>query len=134
MADVSPTTPQSKSQLLPVSDTVPKLRATSQSGDHSGDLTLGCVAVLTDLEKYLSVPYDTLVHSIFSDYIQDITQIHQKLIDANIFLMLSNAASRWTQFCIMPGESGNKEDTVFKPLVHIVSKIFEQASMCKLTY
>ncbi|KAH0825895.1 hypothetical protein J3R83DRAFT_7707, partial [Lanmaoa asiatica] len=133
MADVSPTTPQSKPQLLPEPDTAPKLRATSQSGYRSGDLTLGRAAVLTDLEKYLSVPCHTLVYSIFGDYTQDIPQTRQKLIDANV-LTLSNARSQWTRFSVTPGESGDKEDTVFKPLVNIVSKIFEQVSSCKLTY
>ena len=60
MASATPTTPKTKPQsLLP--DTVPVPRLTSQTSFRTGDLNEGCQAVLSDLGRYLLVPYTDLV-------------------------------------------------------------------------
>ncbi|KAF9225611.1 hypothetical protein BS17DRAFT_553782 [Gyrodon lividus] len=132
MADTTPHTPPPKPQpLLP--DTVPRSHYTSQRDYQTGDLTLGRIAVLKDLGRYLQVPFDCLAECIGSAAPQqDLHRTRNKLITDGI--LLHNASGlQWKEFPSPPAKSLMSEEKTFQPLVNVISKILEAVMECAVS-
>ncbi|KAG1884235.1 hypothetical protein F4604DRAFT_1952371 [Suillus subluteus] len=125
----TPHTPQSqKLQVLPP-DTVPVPRHTSQSDYRTGDLKLGCEAVLTDLGRYLQVPFVSLAKCVGAMPSQQrLEEIRDNLIQSDI---LTDDGLEWIDF-VRPAKMS--EEMTFKPLEEIISGILEQVPNCGVSY
>ncbi|KAG1767565.1 hypothetical protein EDD22DRAFT_950013 [Suillus occidentalis] len=112
MLSVTPHTPPAQnSQMLP------------PGADYrTGDLKLGRTAVLTDLGRYLRVPFDCLVKCVGAmPSQQDLQQIRNNLTKSKI-LTDDESGLRWTDFT-PPATSKGSEENVFEPLGHIIAEI-----------
>jgi hypothetical protein len=125
MQPEAPHTPPSQNlQMLPP-DTVPFVRHTSGADYRTGDLKLGRTAVLTDLGRYLRVPFDCLVQCVGSmPSLQDLQRIRNNLTKCKI-LTDDESGLRWTDFT-PPATSKVSEENAFKPLGRIIAKILAE--------
>ncbi|KAG1860105.1 hypothetical protein F4604DRAFT_2036274 [Suillus subluteus] len=109
--------------LLP--DTVPVARHTSHADYRMGDLKLGCIAVLTDLRRYLQVPFDCLVKCVGAGPSQpDLQWIRNNLTKCKI-LTDNKSGLQWTDFT-PPATSKESKENEFKPLGHIIAEILAE--------
>ncbi|KAG1880979.1 hypothetical protein F4604DRAFT_1619960 [Suillus subluteus] len=110
-----------KSQVLPPETVlVPR---------HTRDLKLGREAVLTDLGKYLQVPFVSLVKCVGAmPSRQRLEEMRDNLIQSKI---LTDDGLEWKDF-IRPAKMS--EETTFKPLEGIISGILEQVPSCGVSY
>ncbi|KAG2091210.1 uncharacterized protein F5147DRAFT_723992, partial [Suillus discolor] len=122
---LTPHTPPSQdSQMLPP-DTVPVPRRTSQADYRTGDLKLGRIAVLTDLRRYLQVPFDCLVKCVGAmPSQQDLQRIRHNLTESKI-LADDESGLQWTDFT-PPATSKVSEENAFKPLGRIIAEILAE--------
>ncbi|KAG1719065.1 hypothetical protein EDB19DRAFT_2030564 [Suillus lakei] len=121
----APHTPPSQNlQMLPP-DTVPFIRHTSGADYSTGDLKPGRNAVLTDLGRYLRVPFDCLVKCVgATPTLQDLQRIRNNLTESKI-LTDDESGLRWTDFT-PPATSKGSEENVFEPLGRIIAEILEE--------
>ncbi|KAG8216283.1 NADP-dependent oxidoreductase domain-containing protein [Butyriboletus roseoflavus] len=123
VASATPSTPKSKSQMLPA-DTQP---FSSQSDYRTGHLFLGHQTVLKALGRYLQVPYATLIRLAFGSP-PDTSQICQKLTEDGILNVLPDGkTSQWASVL---------ESVAFQvqPLVEIISTVFNQIPSCQVAF
>jgi hypothetical protein len=103
-------------------DTVPVFRHTSGANYRTGDLKLGCAAVLADLQRYLRVPFDCLVKRVGAlPSLQDLQRIRNNLTESKI-LTDDESGFRWTDFTL-PTASKGFEENVFEHLGRIIDQI-----------
>ncbi|KAG1727324.1 hypothetical protein EDB19DRAFT_1857653 [Suillus lakei] len=108
-------------------DTVPVARHTSQADYRTGDLKRGRTAVLTDLKRYLQVPFDCLMKCVGAGPSQpDLQRIRNNLTKCKI-LTDDESGLRWTDFT-PPATSKGSEENAFKPLGRIIAEILAQVS------
>ncbi|KAF8845353.1 hypothetical protein BDN67DRAFT_941205 [Paxillus ammoniavirescens] len=119
--DATPHTPPPKSQSLPP-DTVPFGRYTSQGDYRSGDLKLGGNAVLSELGRYLEVPFDLLLKCVGTPSQQDLKRTRDYLL-AEKTLIHGKSGDQWKGFPTSPSNSSFDEDKTFRPLESIISNI-----------
>ncbi|KAG1809761.1 uncharacterized protein HD556DRAFT_1258978 [Suillus plorans] len=123
----TPHTPRSqKSQVLPP-DTPLGPRHTLQSDYFTGDLELGREAVLTDLRRYLQVPFVSLAKCVGAVPSQQLLEeMRDNLIRSDI---LTDDGLKWKDF--RPAKMS--EEMTFK-LEAIISGILEQVPNCGVSY
>ncbi|KAG1886859.1 uncharacterized protein F5891DRAFT_1081400 [Suillus fuscotomentosus] len=125
MLSVTPHTPPSHNSPMLPPDTVPFICHTSGADYRTGDLKLGRTAVLTDLGRYLRVPFDCLVKCVDAmPSQQDLQQIRNNLTKCKI-LTDDKSGLRWTDF-IPPATSKVSEENAFKPLGRIIAEILAE--------
>ncbi|KAG1868374.1 hypothetical protein DFJ58DRAFT_911482 [Suillus subalutaceus] len=118
----TPHTPQSQKSQVPPAETVLVPR-------HTGDLKLSREAVLTDLGKYLQVPFVSLVKCVGAmPSQQHLEEMRDNLIQSKI---LTDDSLEWKDF-IRPVKMS--EETTLKPLKGIISGILEQVPSCGVSY
>ncbi|KAG1808933.1 uncharacterized protein BJ212DRAFT_1381557 [Suillus subaureus] len=125
----TPHTPRSRKSQVLLPDTVLVPRHTSQSDYRTGDLKLGREAVLTDLGRYLQVPFVSLAKCVSAMPSQQrLEEMRNNLVQGEI---LTDDGLEWKDF-ICPAKMS--EEMTFKPLEGIISGILEQVPNCGSAY
>ncbi|KAG1829944.1 hypothetical protein EV424DRAFT_1535346 [Suillus variegatus] len=124
----TPHTPPSQKSQVPPPDTALVPPHTSQSDYRTEDLELGREAVLTDLRRYLQVPFVSLAKCVGAVPSQQrLEEMRDHLIRSEI---LTNDGLEWKDF-IRPADMS--EEMTFK-LEGIISGILEQVPDCGVSY
>ncbi|KAG1847455.1 hypothetical protein C8R48DRAFT_663814 [Suillus tomentosus] len=124
----TPHTPPSQKSQVPPPDTALLPPHTSQYDYRTGDLELGREAVLTDLRRYLQVPFVSLAKCVGAVPSQQrLEEMHDHLIRSEV---LTNDGLEWKDF-IQPAKVS--EEMTFK-LEGIISGILEQVPNCRVSY
>jgi hypothetical protein len=116
-------------KITEVTGTAVAPRHTSQSDYRTGDLKLGCEVVLTDLGRYLQVPFVSLAKCVGAMPSQQrLEEMRGNLIQSEI---LTDDGLEWKDF-IRPARMS--EEMTFKSLKGIISGILEQVPNCGVSY
>ncbi|KAG2050360.1 hypothetical protein BDR06DRAFT_917969 [Suillus hirtellus] len=116
-------------------DTAVFARHTSQADYRTGDLKLGCIAVLADLGRYLQVPFGCLVKYVGAmPSQQDLKRIRNNLTNKESKILTDDESGlRWTDFT-PPAKSKGFEENVFKPLGRIISEILAEVPNRRVSF